>query len=213
MGHHDLHHHGHDLAHEVGAVLHLGTVELAVPRGAAVHQLVAQGVDALEDQRQQFGRVALGQQDGGFALAGGQAFLPGGGIDFAALEAPERFKDIGVVQQDADGAAEAVPHQIVEPPVRVQPMQLVQKGAKAVLLGQALLGRNVLRIGGVEGNPQEDAAGVGVVALGRALQPAEGAVHAQVQPGGQAVARGTVAVFECGVDGLHRPLLGGWGAA
>lgn len=67
MGHHDLHHHGHDLAHEVGAVLHLGTVNLAVPRGAAVHQLVAQGVDALEDQRQQFGRVALGQQDGGFA--------------------------------------------------------------------------------------------------------------------------------------------------
>lgn len=130
-----------------------------------MHQLVAQGVDALEDQRQQFGRVALGQQDGGFALAAGQAFLPGGGIDLAALEAPERFKDIRVVQQDADGAAKGVPHQIVEPPVGVQPMQLVQKGAKAVLLGQALLGWNVLRIGGVEGNPQKDEAGVGVVAL------------------------------------------------
>lgn len=213
MGHHDLHHHGHDLAHEVGAVLYLGAIGSAVPGGAAMHQLVAQGVDALEDQRQQLGRVALGQQDGGFALAGRQAFLPGGGIDLAALEAPERFKDIRVVQQDADGAAEGVPHQIVEPPVGVQPMQLVQKGTKAVLLGQALLGWNVLRIGSVEGNPQKDKTGVGVVALRRALQPAEGAVHAQVQPCGQAVARGTVAVFECGVDGLHRPLLDGWGAA
>ena len=95
MGHHDCNHHGHDVRHQRGAVLHLGTVDLAVPRGAAVHQLVAQGVDALEDQRQQFGRVTLGQQDGGFALASGLAGLPRGFVDLATLEAPERFKDVG----------------------------------------------------------------------------------------------------------------------
>ena len=114
MGHHDFNHHGHDVRHQRGTVLHLGTVDLAVPRGAAVHQLVAQGVDALEDQRQQFGRVTLCQQDGGFALASGLAGLPRGFVDLAALEAPERFKDVGVVEQHTDGAAKSVSHQIIQ---------------------------------------------------------------------------------------------------
>lgn len=88
-----------------GAVLHLGAVDLTVPRRTAVHQLVTQGVDALKHQRQQLGHVALDQQDGGVAFACGLAFLPSNFVNITALKAPERFKDVGVVEQHADRVA------------------------------------------------------------------------------------------------------------
>jgi hypothetical protein len=47
--HHQVDHGGDQVAEDVCAVLHLGTVNDAVPGGATVDDLVSEGVEAVED--------------------------------------------------------------------------------------------------------------------------------------------------------------------
>lgn len=45
---HEQNHQRHQLSQQLGAVAQLGAIDTAFPRGAAMDQLVAQGIDAAE---------------------------------------------------------------------------------------------------------------------------------------------------------------------
>ena len=61
MVHHEFKHKGDEAQHESAGIAKLDAVGGAVPGGATVDDLVAQGVEAREDQAQHLGRVLRGK--------------------------------------------------------------------------------------------------------------------------------------------------------
>ncbi len=111
----------------MGAVAQLLAVDLAGPSGAAVDQLVAQGVEAVENHRQQHVRVAAGQRIVRRFFGAGKALLPFGCIDAAALVLPKHLIHVGVVEQNANAPRKLAPDQPVDALVPVQIAELLQK--------------------------------------------------------------------------------------
>lgn len=100
--HHQVDHHGDQVGHDVGAAGDLVAVGGALPGGAAVDELVAEGVEAVEE----FGQDAVGAHlaDGavGAGLGVAEAVLPGGLVDGAFFVVPEGLEHVLVVQEAAD---------------------------------------------------------------------------------------------------------------
>lgn len=69
-----------------------------------MNQLVAQGVDAVEDDAEQFRRIAAGKCLVGAPLAHREALLPFGLVYLATMEIPETLENIRIIQQYANGA-------------------------------------------------------------------------------------------------------------
>ena len=83
-------------------------------------QLVAQGVDAAEDDGQQARGVLLGQGVVGGFFRGFKALPPLVFGFLAFLVIPEAGKHVAVIQQYADGVRVSVPHQLAQAVVAVQ---------------------------------------------------------------------------------------------
>src|SRR5690606_3636554 len=73
---HQGNHQRHKLAQQIGAVTQLLAIDGAVPGGAAVHQLITQGIQTIEDESEQYGRIAAAQGVICFLLAPFEALFP-----------------------------------------------------------------------------------------------------------------------------------------
>lgn len=72
--------------------------------GTAVHQLVAQGINAREDNGQHFGRIATGQHPFGAVFAIFEPRSPFRLGEFAVAPVSKTLEYAGVIQQHANGA-------------------------------------------------------------------------------------------------------------
>lgn len=115
-----------------------------------MHQLVAQGVDAVEQHTQHRRSVAPGQGVLGHLASAGESIGPLGLGDPAALEAPETLEHLRVVEHRPDDAGELRPHMGLDAFRSVQGVQLAQEGLERQLLGEAALFVNVRGVGGVK---------------------------------------------------------------
>src|SRR5690606_31864289 len=136
---HQQNDHRHQLAEQVGTVTQLVPVDAAVPGSAAMHDLVAQGIDSIEQDPKYGGCVAVGQCELCGSPAVGKALGPLLLGDLAILVVPEALEHIGVVQQCADTAGELGPHQILDQILFVQCTELVEKCLEGGLLGKTEL--------------------------------------------------------------------------
>ena len=201
----DLDDHRHHVSLDVVGVAQLLTVHRAAPGGTAVDQLIAQRVEPWEDDAQHRAGVVVGQRGLRGLASGREPRLPVLAAGQAVLMIPVGLEDEAVVEQHANPTGIAAPDQLVEAVVAVQLAQALQELAKQRTLGHAHLAQ-VVGVGGVEGDPQEDEAAIVVIALLRALQPAQGPVDAQGDALGMVIALGTLAFLEMGV-GQHSALL------
>jgi hypothetical protein len=104
---HDVDEHGHEHGEQVGAVANLDAVDAAFPGGAAVHELVAQDVEAVEDFREEEGDAPMGKVAQGVCLVLVEAPPPLGVSRVAGdgpLSFPEGLEHVGVLNDRADGA-------------------------------------------------------------------------------------------------------------
>lgn len=197
-----VHHQGdddrHQLFEQARAVAQLLAVDLAVPGGAAMDQLVAQGVEAVEHDREEQGGVAARQRHAGRALRAVEALLPFGLGEPAVPVLPEQVEDIGIVEQGADAGGEFLPDEAVDQLIPVEVAELLEEVHERGLVGGPLAVVGFLGVGGIEGDPQEDEAAIGVLRLLGALQPAEGAMDAQPEAGRVLLAHEAVAPFQLG---------------
>jgi len=165
---HDVDQDGHEHGEHVAAVEDLGAIDLALPSGAAVHELVSQDVEAVED----FGKE---QRD---ALVG-KIFERIGFVFFKALEPlgiaavlgesalafPEGLEDVAVFDQGFDGAGEFFPEQIVDAAGGVVLDQFFDEGAERFAFAEFFVGVFAVGIAGVEGDPEADESQVDVIGL------------------------------------------------
>src|SRR5690554_4905782 len=196
----------HHLAHDVVGVAQLLAVDRAAPGGAAVDQLVAKGVETLEDDAQHRAGVVVGQRRMGSLARRGKACFPVLAAGQTVLVVPVGLEDVAVVEQHADRPGVAAPNQLVEVVVAIQLTQALQELSQQPTLGHAHLAQ-VVGVGGIEGDPQEDEAAILVIALLRALQPAQGPVDAKSDALGMVLALGALAFLEMGVGHPHGGLL------
>jgi hypothetical protein len=61
-----------------------------------MNQLIAQGIDAVEDDTEQFRRIAIGKCLVGAPLALREALLPFGLVYLAAVKVPKTLEDVSV---------------------------------------------------------------------------------------------------------------------
>jgi len=125
--HHQIDKDRQETAKERRSVPHLVAVYIAVPGRAAVHQLVSQDVEPIEQDRQDPHRVVLTQGViDGYATA----------LEFvfpvlvawrAVLMLPERMVDIAIVQKEADFLTEPLPNRVVD---TVTPIELYERREK-----------------------------------------------------------------------------------
>lgn len=193
--HHQPDDHRHQQPKNRRTILHLHPVGAAAPGGAAVDQLVAQHVEAVQHDGEQGGGVVAHHRVQRTFLRGCEAGFPRVAGVVLAHGAPEGFEDELVVDQYADRAAELAEQGVVQLPVGVERDQVLDEPAH--LLTFLLLEAEFAGIGGIEGDPQEDVAGVVVVRLlFSAGQPTDGAVDAHAQCFGLAVADAAVTLLE-----------------
>src|SRR5690606_8428043 len=181
--HHQLNDQRHQLAQQAGAIAQLLAIDRTVPGGAAMDKLVTQGVQAVEQHTEKRRGIAAGQcQLCGF-LAAGEALLPGGLVDLAALVIPEALEHVGVVQQHADAAGELLPDQRVDALFLIQRTKLLQEGLEGFLFRQPSPLVDLGGVGGVESDPEEDETAIEVIGLFGPVKPTQGTVDAQAQIG------------------------------
>lgn len=155
--HHQRDDHGNETAQQTSAITQLVAVYLAIPRRAAVDQLITPRVEAIEHDREQRGLRRL--------LRAGEPILPFVFIYPAALELPKQMKNVGVVEQRADAAGELFPDQIVDALADVEVAELLKKGCERSLVGRAVTVVEFLGIGSIEGDPQKYEFAVHVIGL------------------------------------------------
>ena len=198
--HHQPDHRRDQLPQQVRPLLHLAAVDAAVPGGAAVDDLVAQRVEAVEHDAEHLERVLLAQRVVGRGPAPLEARLPVLRARPAIVEIPERLVHVAVVDQHPHRGREFPPQQLVEPLLLVALDQPTEEGPEQALLGEVLPVVDLIGIGRVEGDPQEHEASIIVLRLLLgALEPAQGAVDAQGEGLGPGVAFLAMALFEAGM--------------
>jgi len=188
MVHHDVDEDRQQPRQHGRPVAHLRAVDAALPGRPAVHQLVAQHVEPVEHDPQQDRRVEPRHRRGDLALARRQMPLPSLMAGHAVLLVPERREHVFVGQQRADLLREPLPHRFVDAVRRVQQDELLEIALERITL--AGLGGKIARIGGIEADPQQDEAHVGVVRLRhRPAEPADRLVHPEPDCFGKAAAQ------------------------
>ncbi len=113
---------------------------------------------------------------------------------------PERLVHEAVIQQEPNGARVALPHQLVEQLLVVGVDEPVEEREQQPRLREVAPARELLRVGRIEGKPEEDEASVMIVPLLLgAVKPAQRAVHAQAEGFGKGMAQLALAGLERGV--------------
>ena len=134
--------------------------------------------------------------------------LPLAFVDLAVLVVPERLEHVAVLEEEAEGPREPGPDEIVQEVLAVELHEPLEEAIEHGLLRRRLA-LDLVGVGGVEGDPEKDEAGVVVaVAPFGAAQPAHGSVHAQGDagmPGLDAASAG----FQAGVVETHPALRAG----
>ena len=100
-----------------------------------MHDLIAQGVDAIEKHRKYIGGIALCQGRLRSASAVGETLAPLLLGDLAVLMIPEALENVRVIQQHADASRKLGPDQFLYLPFAIQIAKLAQKGAEGFLFG------------------------------------------------------------------------------
>jgi len=138
-------------------------------------------------------------------------FLPGSTTIMLAQRTPERLEDMLVFDQRADGAAELAEQCVVELVLAVQPNQLFDELLDSRALG--LLETEFAGVSGVEGDPQEDVTGIGIVPfLFGTREPTDRTMYADTQRLRLAFPHSPVLILQC--SSIHRflPLYSAWHA-
>ena len=143
-----------------------------LPGRAAVHQLVAQRVDARQHDRQHRHGVEPAERRLRGVVGRSERALEVVLCDRPALRFPELREHVAVVEQHADAAAELGPHQPVEALVPfVELGELVEERAERLLLRLVVALVDLGRVGGVERDPQVDELAVEVAAAASCSAP------------------------------------------
>lgn len=177
--------------------LELFAVDLAVPGGAAVHELVAEGVESVEKDGEEDGGFPFGEGLEGEALTVFEEAFPFGLRKASLLEEPERSENIRVVNKDADAVAVIVPGEGVDAVVFVHLADLVEEAVEEGTLGGGGVGVELAGVGRVEGNPEMQEAGVEIGGVFGDVEPAQGAVNAQADSGWRMIPHRPVPLFQC----------------
>lgn len=165
-----------------------------------MHQLVAQDIEAVKQGVQHKPGVFSDDRlmQAGFAAV--EPLLPILVTFHAVMVLPERLIDIGIVHDQPDRAGKFLPDGIIDHALAVEGQHLFQKAAEHAALGGGVHVRNVLGIGGVEGNPEKNEGAVAVVAiLLGAVHPADRAMDPQAEIRMEAIAQPSLLVFEMDV--------------
>ena len=155
---HDVQHGGDKGGEDAARIFELAAVGGAGKGCAAVDDLVAQGVEAVEQHDQHAIGILCRQRGVRFLFGAGKSVLPRRLADFAVVKIPKGLEGVAVVQQRADAAGVGLPHQLVQQPFFVQTAHGLQKLPKIAALGRQGAAVDFLGIGGVESNPQRDKA-------------------------------------------------------
>ena len=161
-----------------------------------MNQLIAQGVHAGEDDGKHLGGPMGGQRLVCRDLRARETGLPLRFADLAVVIIPKGLIDEAVVQQQSDRTGKLCPDEVVQDVTLVEVYQLLQEVLKYFLFGGALLVADVIGVGGVEGNPQEDKFSVLVLTPLRPVQPAQRAMYPQRQVGGVTLTLCALSFFE-----------------
>lgn len=125
----------HQLTEQFPAIAQLWSVDTAIPGRPTVHDLIAQGVDAIEQHREYIGSIALCQSGLCSASAVGETFASLLLGDLAVLVIPEALENVWVIQQHADASGKLGPDQFLYLPLAIQIAKFAQKGTEGFLFG------------------------------------------------------------------------------
>lgn len=152
-----------------------------------MEELVAQHVEAVGQDHEHGEGVLLRERAVGGEAAAPEVPAPRVLVEAAGLVLPETVEHKLVVQQQPGGARVGRPDERVDQPVPVGVDDALQEFLEEPPLRVGAAVRDFVGIGRVEGDSQEDEAGVRVLLLGLgALQPAERPVRAHGQRPGKA---------------------------
>lgn len=195
--HHEVDEDGHEKGKDIRSIAHLFAVYTAVPGRTAMHQLVSQYIEPVEDETQHLRAVAGLKRLGEGAGRGPEPLLPVLETVDPVMMLPEGIEDVAVVEQQPHWPGESLPDGLVDAAIgieRRQPLEEIQKCGP--LAQRDRLKLPFVGIGGVEGDPEEDEACVVIVpaSLGPA-DPADGTVDSQAHCFGEACSDGALLVL------------------
>lgn len=148
---------------------HLVAIDVAVPGRASMHELIAQDVKPIKEDRENPGGVMLAQGMIDRSPAPLKLLLPIRIARDTILVLPERVIDIAIVQKQSDFLAEPLPDGIVDAVMGVKLHQGREKRLKeaALALRRSAAGGcfDIAGIGRVEANPEKDEADIMVSIL------------------------------------------------
>lgn len=195
--HEDADEFGDEIVEDADGGAELFPVDLAVPGGPAVHELIAEGIEAVEEDGEEDGGFLFRQRLVGDAFVDGKESLPLTLRKPSLLEAPERTEDVTVVHKNADTVGVVFPGEPVDAVFRVQLTDPAEKAMEQAPLRGGFVQIQIPGIGGVEGDPKQKEGGVGVFAFLRRVQPAQCPVNAQPDPRGRVVPDLPMPFFQC----------------
>ena len=164
---HDVQHGGDKGGEDVARVFELAAVGGAGKGCAAVDNLVAQGVEAVEQHGEHAIGILCRQRGVRFLFGAGKSVLPRRLADFAVVKIPKGLEGVAVVQQGADAARIGLPNQLIEQPFLVQAAHGLQKLPEIAALRGHRMPVDFIGVGGVKGNPQGDKAEIQTFAVFR----------------------------------------------
>ena len=177
--HHDVDEHRQQAGKNSCAVTDLIAVDAAVPRRSAMNHLVTKDIESVEHRCEDPRSVAIAKGDCDLPLALGKTLLPVGKTLLAVEVAPEGREDIAVVEQQPDLLRETRPDGVVDPMSLIEFDQRIEIGLEGAAFAAAI-GIDVRGVGGIEADPQQDEADIGVIPFSfGATQPADGPVDTQ----------------------------------
>ena len=176
--HHDLDDDGHELPHDRVCIAQLVAIDVAVPGGPAVDELVAQCVEPAEDHGQHIAGTVLCQGMPGRTVGGTESRLPVVSAVEAVEMVPVGLEDEFLIEQHADGTGVLFPDHACQAFPLVQLSKPLEEEAEQPGLRQTVL-THLVGVGRVEGDPQEDEAPVLVIATLGPVEPGQRTVDAK----------------------------------
>ena len=143
-------------------------------------ELIAKDVEPVEHEAQDLDGIPRPQGSRESTLRGPESFLPVFVPADSVVVLPERVEHKAVVQKHADGSREVVPYGVVHALNGIEGHHLSEVAReRGPLRGRRVVELLLIRIGRVEGYPQEDEPTVVIGCVFGPSDPANRSVHAQ----------------------------------
>ena len=157
--HHDIDEHGHKEGQDGGTVTHLFTVDAAVPGRASMNELIAEHIQPLEHEAEDAHGIPDLQGLHEATLGGLEPLRPVLEASDSVVMLPERVEYELVPEEYPDGPGEILPDGIVDPLPAIKRDRLSKKvGERFPFARYNPPELFLVRICGIEGDPQEDEA-------------------------------------------------------